>query len=723
MPRRRLDIRELPLGGQLALGTAVVAIGGGIFLLSAGMIVQLGLQEYVDGQIPLLAWPEHLRHLIDGTATIAEKRWTETAALPPAVLLAAAAWNLFKPQGQALHGNARLATSADIKRGGFRAERGLVFGWTGNAPYSYGQERGKRPAHVYPAGHLHRDNLLHFGGPEHMIVYAPTRSGKGVSVVIPTLLTWHDSAVVLDIKRENWDRTAGYRAAHGQDVFLFDPFDPEGRTSRYNPLTYVRRHPAYLIDDLQRIASMLFPVAEKNPFYDLSARQAFIAIAAFLAESSDRPFTMGQVFRELTASQDLRAHIGRLIKQRPESVPPLTATAMAAINDFLANGDEVLQNIRSTVTSRLNLWLNPIIDAATSENDFDFADLRKRPISIYFAVSPDDLETVRPLTSLFFQQLLGVNLRELPEQNPALKHQVVVLLDEFASLGRMDTIKNGLAFLAGYGLRLLIIIQSPSQLAEPAMYGKEGAESIMTNCGLEVIFPPKEQHIAEQLERRIGYDTVTGKSESKSKGNKSRSNSETQSDQKRAVMLAQELRLMSPRHALAIRAGMPVIMFNKIRYYAEASLRARLLPPPVIKPAYEIDAQGNVMTPALIAARAVQAETAAQEAAAAQTKATAAVQKAETKLIKLHAELATVKAKRQEVDRLAGELHITPSRPLSPDEIAKPETIPKRVVTLNFPKQALKLKREGATPENVNDLLAQLGIGQQGATEGMTPHV
>src|SRR3546814_15271164 len=104
-----------------------------------------------------------------------------------------------------------------------------------------------------------RGRVLTFGGSGHVIVEAPTRSGKGVGIVIPSLLTWAGSVGVLDVKRENYDASAGFRAHYGQAVYLFNPTDREGRSARYNPLAYIDRHdPDDVIIELQKIATMLF---------------------------------------------------------------------------------------------------------------------------------------------------------------------------------------------------------------------------------------------------------------------------------------------------------------------------------------------------------------------------------------------------------------------------------------------------------------------------------
>src|SRR5262249_34417818 len=138
-------------------------------------------------------------------------RWLGVGLLFAAGLAVAVAMGIARSLRPPLHGAARWASEAELAGAGLRAEQGVMLG----------REGGR---------------LLVFGGPEHVMLHAPTRSGKGVGVVIPNLLTWPDSVVVLDVKRENWEASAGFRAAHGQEVILFDPLDAEGRTARFNPL-------------------------------------------------------------------------------------------------------------------------------------------------------------------------------------------------------------------------------------------------------------------------------------------------------------------------------------------------------------------------------------------------------------------------------------------------------------------------------------------------------
>ena len=485
-------------------------------------------------------------------------RWLTIGALAGAIATFALLGLILRARPQPLHGAARFATPREIEAAGLRAKHGLLLA----------QTNGK---------------LLTFGGAEHVIVYAPTRSGKGVGVVIPNLLSWSDSVVVLDVKKENFVKTAGFRAAHGQKVYLFDPFDGQGRTARYNPLSAVRRDPADLYDDLQRIAAMLFPPEPRGePFWTEAARSAFIAIGGYVAETPQLPFTIGEILRQLTAASDVKAHFETVMQKRQSDPDRLSAPCIAALNDFLAASENTLQSVRKTVTARLGLWLNPRIDAATSASDFDLSKLRSEAISIYLVVTPDNLDRLAPLLNLLFQQVVDLNARELPEHNPAHSRQLLLLLDEFPSLGHVGVLAKSVAFVAGYGIRLLTVLQSPSQLR--AIYGPDDAKNFLTNHAVEIVFTPKEHDVAVELSERFGTQTVEAKSRSRPWGFSNRSRSETVSDHRRPLLLPQELKLVPKAKAFVLMAGVPPILADKLIYHEDRRFSARLLPPPIIEP-------------------------------------------------------------------------------------------------------------------------------------------
>lgn len=443
-----------------------------------------------------------------------------------------------------LHGDARWATMTDIKKAGLLAPDGLLLA----------SFQGK---------------VLKLGGSEHVLVEAPTRAGKGVGIVVPNLLQWKDSAVVLDIKRENWHLTAGYRAGLEQTVFMFDPLDT--RSARFNPLGHIdRANGERVIDELQKIGTMLYPEPKNaDTFWMDSARSAFIGIGAYIAAHHDEngpggfmPFTMGEVYRQATRANG-KALFAQIATGRATDIPPLTPQCVNALSDYISSSDNTYSSIRQSLTSRINLWISADVDRATSESDFDLGMLRSFKTSIYLCASPENIERVMPLYNLMLQQVIDRNVAELPDKK---KHpyQVLLLMDEFARLGSAKMMAQAFSFVAGYGLRLMPVIQSRSQLKD--IYGEHVAREIITNCGVEVIFGVKEDDIARELESRIGTYTYRAKAKSRKPWD-AFEGTITVSDQRRSLRNAREITDMSENKLLILRAATPAIEADKLRYF------------------------------------------------------------------------------------------------------------------------------------------------------------
>ena len=456
-------------------------------------------------------------------------------------------------RGAPLHGAARFASERELKRHGFRSASGIIVGRKGG-------------------------RFLTFGGSEHVLVEAPTRSGKGTGIVIPNLLTWQGSVVVLDVKRENYDASAGFRAHYGQQVFLFNPTDRAGRTARYNPLAYIdRSDPDDVIIELQKIATMLFIAPERGEaFWANGARTGFAGVGAWLAETSDHPLTMGAIYRHLTEG-DARSFFK---KELANPALNLSVSCRTALADFAGGSDNSFADIKKTITNVLGLWLNPLVDAATATSDFDLRDLRKRPISIYLGVSPDELDRIAPLYNLLFQQLIDLNVRELPDDTTPVP--VLVILDEFARLGRASVIASAFSYVAGYGIRLLPVIQSRSQLR--GVYGEHVADEIVANCGVEVAFTPKELRVANELSDRIGYVGQESVTRSLTINGLLANRSKSISEQRRALMLPQELMQFPADRLILLRGGIPPIIGTKIFYFKSRFFKSRAFPPLVVPP-------------------------------------------------------------------------------------------------------------------------------------------
>lgn len=532
----------------------VVAATGGALLLGLAAVIALAGLKRLSADIDLAAVPGWFWYF---RADPEVRRWLGVGLLSSGGLAAIIALGLLRGLRPPLHGAARWAGEAEIARAGLRAEQGIVLGRKGG-------------------------RLLTFGGPEHVMLHAPTRTGKGVGVVIPNLLTWPDSVVVLDVKRENWEATAGFRAAHGQQVILFDPLDQQGRTARFNPLGHIdRSDPTAVLDELQKLAVMLFPAPHNaDPFWAEAARTGLIGVGAYVAETPELPFSLGAVYAELTRG-DPRSRLPQIVGARVDAGQPLSDGCTAALADFCSASENTFASIKQTITARMNLWLNPRVCAATDASDFDLRDLRSRRMSLYLGVSPDNMARVAPLYNLLLQQLVDLNTRELPspDRHPV---QVLMVMDEFARLGHASVIAHGFSYVAGYGLRLLPVLQSPAQLR--AEYGPDLAEEIMANCGVEIAFAPKELKVAQDLSERLGYWTYKGRSRNRPSGLSGGRRTISESDQRRALMMPQELIQMPPEQLIVLRAGMAPVKGRKIVYWRERAFVRRVLPPPEVKP-------------------------------------------------------------------------------------------------------------------------------------------
>lgn len=469
------------------------------------------------------------------------------------------------PRRRPLHGEARFARRREIAKASLLKEQGIILGRLGR-------------------------RYLMLPGQQGVELEAPPRSGKGVGVVIPNLLNWPGSAIVSDIKGENFMRTAGFRAAHGQEVHLFDPLSERECSARWNPLGYVSEVPYRCIDDLQRIGTMLFPDPQVgDPFWTSSARSLFLGIALYLFETEGTTRTLGEVLRQGMASdaEGFQKHWKRVIDACERAGYPLSQEAVQSLYDVIDLAPTTASSIRKTFTSRLDLWLNPMIDAATSANDFDLRDLRKRAISIYVQINPDNIARLQPLLNLFFQQAIGLQTRELPENNPQLRHQLLLMLDEFPALGRIPVIAESTAFLPGYNVRTVIIVQSNSQLIEK--YGVEGAKSIRKMLAARIVFPPKEYEDAEAISRDLGTYTVQQKNVSRPMwGGAGKAPTVSISEQPRRLLLPQEVKELGPTRMLLFYEGLRPVLGHRILYFRDSFFAKRELPPPPV-PKLDVD--------------------------------------------------------------------------------------------------------------------------------------
>ena len=542
-----------------ALATAALYLSGVIFLLLNKVHPRHAEFGSIATYWQAYADDPHRRRQIIGS--VAASTTALLVALPGALLIAAR-------RQRPLHGDSRFATLSEI------ATAGLL-------------GRDNRSPTILVG--RHRGRFLALPGQLSVMLSAPTRSGKGVGVVIPNLLHWPDSVVVLDVKGENFAITAGYRTEHGQDVYAFSPFDDQARSHRWNPLTAVRTSEMHRVGDLLAIGQVFFPNdgtgTSSEAFFNDQARNLFLGLGLYLLETPSLPRTVGEMLRQSSGKgRALKEHLTDAIAQRAKDGRPLSPECVDALQRLISNSENTLSSIVSTLNAPLTIFADAIVDAATSAGDFRLEDLRKRRMSIYVRVPPNRLESARPLLKLFFSQLISLNTQQLPEQDRSLKHQCLLVLDEFPALGRVGVIASSAAFLPGYNLRLLTVVQAMSQL--DALYGEKEARTFATNHGLQILYAPREQRDADEYSAMLGHFTerATSRSRSRSFGEHGHATAgRSESDQRRALLLPQEFKALGSERLVVIFENCPPILGAKIRYHREKVFRARLRPAPAVQ--------------------------------------------------------------------------------------------------------------------------------------------
>jgi type IV secretion system protein VirD4 len=554
---RKVAASVFAVTGYIALACAAVYLAGVLFLVLNKANPRQASFASIVHYWDLYADDAQLRkklQLAIGVSAIG------LLVLLPAGLVAAA-----RPR-RALHGDARFANTTEIDRAGL----------TGS---------DSQPAILIGR---HRGRFLSLPGQLSVMLSAPTRSGKGVGVVIPNLLNWPDSVVVLDIKGENYDITAGYRAAHGQAVYAFSPFDEDARSHRWNPLTTVRSSPLHRVGDLLTIGQVFFPNdgggTSSEAFFNDQARNLFLGLGLVLLETPSLPRTIGEMLRQSSGKgQSLKDHLSGLITQRREEGNPLSDECTDALQRLLSNSENTLSSVVATFNAPLTIFADAVVDAATSADDFRLEDVRRRRMSVYVRIPPNRLANARPLLNLFFSQLVSLNTQHLPEQDPTLKVQCLLVNDEFTAMGRVGVITNAAAFLAGYNLRLLTVVQAMSQL--DAVYGDKEARTFATNHGLQILYAPREQRDADEYSAMLGHFTERATSRGRSRsfsGHGHSTVSRNESEQRRALLLPQEFKELGSERLVVIFENCKPILGEKIRYYRDKAFTSRLLPAPAV---------------------------------------------------------------------------------------------------------------------------------------------
>jgi len=540
-----------------------------IGLVLAGVLVALYLASYlflIKLSSPLLpptaATPmtvvQYWQHYGSDPYT---RHWLIGCLIAGAIPAAGGVFYLIRPINRSLHGDARFATLREVAKAGLFGELGIILGRWGRRYLVLGRQLAA-------------------------IIIAPPRSGKGAGLVQPNALSWSGSLIVNDVRRECYRITAGYRRLFSK-VYLFDPLSPLGLTAQWNPIStyYVPDDPPLRVSALQKLANQLSPdPASGDPFWPASCRDLFLGLGLYVIETPSLPRTLGEMVRQIMhgADDSVSDHWKQIIRERDKAGNSLSSTCKRMLYDFIALSPQTQSSVRKTFTAKMQLWTNPLVDAATSGDSFNFHDLRRKRLSIYLGVNPGDLSRLSLLMNLFFTQMLDANMNTMPEDDPTIKHELLPIMDEFAALGRMPIIENSIQLMGGYGIRLLLIAHSVPQLR--AVYGPDQTKNIIACCGARVVYAPNDSEYATDISRELG--TFTAENTSYSRQARSlHSGSVTRSKVARPLLNPQEVKMMGINNEIVFIEHCPPIFCRKIWYWQRPSfVRRANRPPPEITP-------------------------------------------------------------------------------------------------------------------------------------------
>lgn len=460
-------------------------------------------------------------------------------------------WRAREAKDSATYGSARWATARDARKLQLTNGDGVVLGT------------------------LDRQLLRH-DGDEHVLVIAPTNTGKSVGISLPTGLVWRHSYLALDLKGENWSVTSGLRKAFGP-VYRFAPTTAD--THRYNPLTQIRRGEAE-VRDAQVLADMLVDpegALRERSHWQLRAFELLVAtiLWTLYAEKRKSLARVGELLADPTRPVlDLFDEMLR----RPIKDGAAHPVVAAGARQLLDMADAERSGVVSTALGFLALYRDPILARATEASDFSIEELitGPRPVSLYLVVPPEEMSRLKALLRLMINQILK-RLTEIASQNTDGR-RVLLMLDEFPQLGKLDFFEHALAYIRGYRIKACLVAQSLNQIVQT--YGENS--SILDNAHVRVAFACNDERTARRISDMLGVTTETraqmnyaGSRMAPWLGHTMVSRQEVP----RPLLTPGEVMQLPHADALILTGGAPPIRAKKVRYFSEPVFQARLLPP------------------------------------------------------------------------------------------------------------------------------------------------
>lgn len=434
---------------------------------------------------------------------------------------------------QMIMGKARLATLKDAADFRLRDKRGIVLG-------------------------LKQGLLLRNDGDQHVMVIGSPGQGKSRGFVIPTMMSFEGSQVVLDMSGELFEETSGYLKERGYDIFLLAPGSKF--TDGYNPLDLISSDPNQRITDLQKLTQMLLPErlrSDSSDFWEESARILLTAMLGFVLECPDTRKSLSELYRILNAMSDERKAIVQLLENY-EAV--LSDQTRMQLTKFAGRHEKLGEGIAAEIVAKLNFLQNPLVEALTSITSIPIDTIRKRKVAIYVQADWNAIQIYERLISMFIQQMADKLVQLGPLRNG--EHEVLMMLDEFGNGGRIDTVLTLAPLIRKNGVRFVFILQDGAQLER--LYQRSGQKILMGASTIKLFMNFQNQDDAAAVSTAAGKTTEWVEQSSYSHRHGRRQRSISKVPVSVDLLPVNTLMMMKPEEAILQVTGMPLMRIMKL---------------------------------------------------------------------------------------------------------------------------------------------------------------
>lgn len=457
----------------------------------------------------------------------------------------------FKSEKNVL-GDAHFASPLEIKKSGMYEGRGLIVG------QAWGE-------------------LLRVDGFEHVLGFAPSGSGKTRSIAIPNLLSCDESMIVNDVKKTLYHITSGHRQREmGHTCYLWALSWSKGDTvitHRFNPFDLIPADKLTRMKELQRHAHIHIPNGKGDLIWYSGARKIFKMLSLYLLDSPDKKATLGELSRA-AKRHNFDDWLAVILKNTEQYDPEFYRNGFSYLN----NHEKTRAGILEQFSSYFELYDDPVIDAATSATDFDLRNLRREKMTIYVAFSDDDKERLSPLLTLFWQQVISSMIREVPKKAEE-PHSVLLLMDEFSSLGRVNGLRESIKLLREYRVRLVILIQYIAQTMEK--YTDKEAKAFL-NTRTKIAFTPDDDDDAKYISELLDKKTVKISSGSSSHNAGGYGQSSNYQYQAIPLMRPAKIKQLSRDKVLVFKSEHAPVLAGQCIWYKHPALKAKQQSPTLV---------------------------------------------------------------------------------------------------------------------------------------------